>query len=121
MPAAKGARRQHRVTISDDMGAVWDWFKEVPPKAAPGEIDFLLRLGVLAAAGVRRGGGQAGHGADQPALPLTTSPASGSVASAPRADAQLEETTVEDGAVRVEKADGWNFLGGGFEASGAGG
>lgn len=121
MPGPKGARRQHRVTISDDMGAVWDWFKEVPPRAAAGEIEFLLRLGVLAAAGVRGGGIQAGQGADcPPPLPVPATPAS--AASPRRADAQLDSAPAgEDGEGRVERAAGWNFLGAGFEAAGAGG
>lgn len=119
MPAPKAARRQHRVTISDDMGAVWDWFKEVPPRAAAGEIEFLLRLGVLAAAGVR-GGSQTGQGADGSVAVFV--PAPPALASARGADAQLHSaTTGEDGEVRVAQADGWNFLHAGFDAAGAGG
>ena len=52
-------------TTSDDLGPVWEWSREVPPKAPAGEIEFLLRLGVLAAARVRGRGRQAAPGADR--------------------------------------------------------
>ena len=117
MPAPK-ARRQHRVTISDDMGPVWEWFKEVPPKAAAGEIEFLLRLGVLAAARVRGRGSQAAQAAESSAaLPAPAPPAVSPSSTAAPVDSQASEA----GEPRVEQAGGWNFLGASLEAAGAGG
>ena len=115
---SKKARRQHRITISADMGPLWDWFKDVPHKAAAREIDFLLRLGVLAATGVRAGNGQAGRGTDSPALSVSSPPAPAS--SSRRTDAQLDSVPPAEGSeARVEQVAGWNFTIGGLEAAAA--
>jgi len=120
MPATKEARRQHRITISADMGALWEWFKDVPPKAAAGEIEFLLRLGVLAAAGVRSGSRQAGQGSASP--PALSVPAPPAPVSSPRIPEQADSAPAGEGdEARVDQTAGWDFSGAGFEAAAAGG
>jgi len=116
---SKKVRRQHRITISADMGPLWDWFKDVPHKAAAREIDFLLRLGVLAAAGVRSGSSQAGQAtASQPALSVSPPPAP--VFSPRRTEAQLDSVPSAEGSeARVEQVAGWNFASAGFDAAAA--
>ena len=43
-------RRQVRFTLHESMGDVYRWFERLPPGAATNkEIEFLLRLGIMAA------------------------------------------------------------------------
>lgn len=57
MAATKSARRHLRLTITEDMDDLWDWFQGVRPRAAARELEFLLRLGVLHAKGWTAGVG----------------------------------------------------------------
>jgi len=64
-------RRQFRFSINSDMDDVWHRLKDVRPRAATRELEWLLRLGVLAEAGLRAGGSAvaavpAGLAASQP-------------------------------------------------------
>jgi len=120
MAATKAQRRQHRITISADMGPLWDWFKDVPHKAAAREIDFLLRLDVLAAVSVRSGSRQAGQGSASP--PTLSVPAPPAPASFPSVSEQSDSAPAGDGdEARVDQVAGWNFTSAGFEAAPAGG
>ena len=114
---SKKTRRQVRFTISEDMSALWDWFKEVPPGGAAGEIEFLLQLGVQAAVGVRCGSRQAGQAAA--GSPPALSPRA--LAFSPRrTDALLDTVPPAEGSeARVEQVAGWNFASATFEAAAA--
>lgn len=62
MAEAKPGRRHLRLTITEDMQDLWAWFQNVRPRAAAREVEFLLRVGVLSATGLRTAvPPQAGH------------------------------------------------------------
>lgn len=52
---ASARRRQFRLSISSDMEDIWRRLKDVRPRAATRELEWLLRLGILA----ERAGGPA--------------------------------------------------------------
>jgi len=53
---ATASRRQFRLSISSDMEDIWRRLKDVRPRAAARDLEWLLRLGVLTESGLRAGG-----------------------------------------------------------------
>ena len=53
---ATASRRQFRLSISSDMEDIWRRLKDVRPRGATRELEWLLRLGILAESGLRAGG-----------------------------------------------------------------
>ena len=55
MAESTRSRRQFRLSISSDMEDIWQRLKDVRPRGATRELEWLLRLGILA----ERAGGPA--------------------------------------------------------------
>jgi len=56
MAESTRSRRQFRLSISSDMEDIWRRLKDVRPRGATRELEWLLRLGILAESGLRAGG-----------------------------------------------------------------
>ena len=56
MAESSFGRRQFRLSITSEMGDVWSRLKDVRPRSSTRELEWLLRLGVLAESGLRAGG-----------------------------------------------------------------
>lgn len=121
---ATASRRQFRLSISSDMEDIWRQLKDVRPRGDTRELEWLLRLGILAESGLRAGGPafatfMAGIAAPQPGLGRASMLGGGQFqpesaaqegASQRRTEGQLDSVpAAESGEARVEQVAGWNF------------